>query len=105
MSDRCTEDVPVLLRRTTFCGAFAADARDFRVYSSWVLSLMLSQVGAAPTPTFSPVPLQGLGVTKELFPQCTPKPHSRGALQKKPGLHMTGSRLHGTLRFFCAVKR
>ena len=36
MSDMCTENVPVLLRRATFCSAFAADARDFRAYNSWV---------------------------------------------------------------------
>ena len=36
MSDNCTDRVPVLLRRATFCSAFAADARDFRSYNSWV---------------------------------------------------------------------
>lgn len=36
MSDNCTDNVPVLIRRTTFCSAFAADARDFRSYNSWV---------------------------------------------------------------------
>jgi len=44
MSDYCTEDVPVLMRRRHFCSSFAADARDFRSYNSWVLSLMLAQV-------------------------------------------------------------
>ncbi len=44
MSDFCTEDVPVLIRRRNFCSSFAADARDFRTYNSWVLSLMLAQV-------------------------------------------------------------
>ena len=39
MSDMCTENVPVLLRRATFCSAFAADARDFRAYNSWVCLL------------------------------------------------------------------
>lgn len=36
MSDNCTDNVPVLIRRATFCSAFAADARDFRSYNSWV---------------------------------------------------------------------
>ena len=36
MSDYCTDTVPVLLRRATFCRAFAADAKDFRSYNSWV---------------------------------------------------------------------
>ncbi|CAL8463815.1 g3349 [Coccomyxa elongata] len=45
MSDYCTDTVPVLLRRSTFCRAFAADAKDFRAYNSWVLSLMLGQAG------------------------------------------------------------
>ena len=36
MSDYCTDTVPVLLRRATFCRAFAADAKDFRAYNSWV---------------------------------------------------------------------
>ena len=36
MSDNCTDAVPVLIRRATFCSAFAADARDFRSYNSWV---------------------------------------------------------------------
>ena len=48
MSDFCTEDVPVLMRRRNFCSSFAADARDFRTYNSWVLSLMLNQVPPAP---------------------------------------------------------
>jgi hypothetical protein len=39
MSDNCTDNVPVLLRRATFCSAFAADARDFRSYNSWVRHL------------------------------------------------------------------
>ncbi|CAL5218412.1 g88 [Coccomyxa viridis] len=45
MSDNCTDNVPVLIKRATFCSAFAADARDFRQYNSWVLSLMLEQSG------------------------------------------------------------
>lgn len=36
MSDNCTDNVPVLIRRSTFCSGFAADARDFRSYNSWV---------------------------------------------------------------------
>ena len=36
MSDNCTDNVPILIRRATFCSAFAADARDFRQYNSWV---------------------------------------------------------------------
>ena len=36
MSDNCTDNVPVLIKRATFCSAFAADARDFRQYNSWV---------------------------------------------------------------------
>ena len=39
MSDYCTDTVPVLLRRATFCRAFAADAKDFRSYNSWVRAL------------------------------------------------------------------
>lgn len=39
MSDNCTDNVPVLIRRATFCSAFAADARDFRSYNSWVRRL------------------------------------------------------------------
>ena len=37
MSDNCTDNVPVLIKRATFCSAFAADARDFRQYNSWVI--------------------------------------------------------------------
>ena len=44
MSDNCTENVPILIRRATFCGAFNADARNFHTYSSFTLSLMLAQV-------------------------------------------------------------
>lgn len=40
----CAESVPVLLRRGTFCDAFLAQARVFRTYHSWVLSLMLRRV-------------------------------------------------------------
>ncbi len=40
----CMESVPVLLRKGTFCSAFAAQARVFRTYHSWVLSLMLRRV-------------------------------------------------------------
>ena len=40
MSDYCTDTVPVLLRRSTFCRAFAADAKDFRSYNSWVRALI-----------------------------------------------------------------
>ena len=36
MSDNCTDNVPILIKRATFCSAFAADARDFRQYNSWV---------------------------------------------------------------------
>ena len=39
MSDNCTDNVPVLIKRATFCSAFAADARDFRAYNSWVRRL------------------------------------------------------------------
>ena len=39
MSDNCTDNVPVLIKRATFCSAFAADARDFRQYNSWVRRL------------------------------------------------------------------
>ena len=42
MSDYCTDTVPVLLRRATFCRAFAADAKDFRAYNSWVGALSTS---------------------------------------------------------------
>ena len=37
MSDNCTDNVPILIKRATFCSAFAADARDFRQYNSWVI--------------------------------------------------------------------
>ena len=43
MSDYCTDTVPVLLRRATFCRAFAADAKDFRSYNSWVRTLITLQ--------------------------------------------------------------
>ena len=43
MSDYCTDTVPVLLRRATFCRAFAADAKDFRSYNSWVRALISSR--------------------------------------------------------------
>ena len=43
MSDYCTDTVPVLLRRATFCRAFAADAKDFRSYNSWVGALTSPQ--------------------------------------------------------------
>jgi hypothetical protein len=39
MSENCTDNMPVLIRRATFCSAFAADARDFRSYNSWVRTL------------------------------------------------------------------
>lgn len=45
MSDNCTDNVPVLLRRATFCATFNADARNFQQYSSFALSLMLAQSG------------------------------------------------------------
>ena len=44
MSDYCTDTVPVLLRRATFCRAFAADAKDFRSYNSWVRSHHFSTI-------------------------------------------------------------
>jgi len=40
----CMESVPLLLRLGTFCDAFVAQARVFRTYHSWVLSMMLRQV-------------------------------------------------------------
>ena len=45
MSDNCTDNVPVLIKRATFCSAFAADARDFRQYNSWV-RFRAMQIGA-----------------------------------------------------------
>ena len=45
MSDYCTDTVPVLLRRATFCRAFAADAKDFRAYNSWVRRLWPPHAG------------------------------------------------------------
>ncbi|CAL8462880.1 g2414 [Coccomyxa elongata] len=41
----CAESVPILLRRGTFCDVFLAEARVFRTYHSWVLSLMLRRAG------------------------------------------------------------
>ncbi len=38
--------VPLLLRRGTFCDAYVAQARVFRTYSSWVLAMLLSKVRA-----------------------------------------------------------
>lgn len=46
---RCNDDIPVLLRRSVFCKAFLAEARIFRVYHSWVLSMLLSQVPLPPS--------------------------------------------------------
>ena len=41
----CAESVPLVLTRGTFCEAYLAHARVFRTYQSWVLALMLRQVG------------------------------------------------------------
>ncbi|KAK9907269.1 hypothetical protein WJX75_000339 [Coccomyxa subellipsoidea] len=41
----CMESVPVLLRKGTFCSSFVAQARVFRTYHSWVLSMMLRRAG------------------------------------------------------------
>jgi hypothetical protein len=43
----CLESVPLLLRKGTFCDNFMAQARVFRTYHSWVLAIMLRQVGCA----------------------------------------------------------
>ena len=48
MSDNCTDNVPVLIKRATFCSAFAADARDFRQYNSWVRLLSHNVKDTAP---------------------------------------------------------
>ena len=40
----CEDSIPVLIRRRTFCDAFVAEARTFRTYTSWLLSMYLSQV-------------------------------------------------------------
>ena len=40
----CFEDIPVLVRRDTFCDVFVAEARIFHTYSSWLLSMLLVQV-------------------------------------------------------------
>ncbi|KAK9821580.1 hypothetical protein WJX81_008053 [Elliptochloris bilobata] len=42
---QCTELVPMLLQRGTFCEAYVAQARVFRTYSSWVLAMLLSKAG------------------------------------------------------------
>ena len=42
--DFCLENVPVVISRDNFCRAFVADARIFPVYSSWLLSLLLTRV-------------------------------------------------------------
>ena len=39
----CVDDVPVLIRRDVFCQAYFAEARIFRTYHSWLLSLLLKQ--------------------------------------------------------------
>lgn len=45
---RAALQVPMLLRRGTFCDAYVAQARVFRTYSSWVLAMLLSKVRARP---------------------------------------------------------
>ena len=47
----CEDNIPVLIRRSTFCDAFVAEARTFRIYTSWLLSMYLSQVRARDCPT------------------------------------------------------
>ena len=41
---RCNDDVPVLIRKQVFCDSYLAEARVFRTYHSWVLSMLLGQV-------------------------------------------------------------
>ena len=41
---RCNEDIPVVLRKQVFCEGYFAEARIFREYHSWTLSMLLSQV-------------------------------------------------------------
>ena len=41
---KCWENIPVLIRRDTFCDVFVAEARVFLQYSSWLLSMLLGQV-------------------------------------------------------------
>jgi hypothetical protein len=48
--DRCNDDVPILVRKEVFCGSYFAEARVFRTYHSWVLSLLLGQVLLPPPP-------------------------------------------------------
>lgn len=40
----CNDDVPILIRSHVFCETFKAEARVFRTYHSWILSLLLHQV-------------------------------------------------------------
>lgn len=45
---RCNDDVPILVRRDVICGCYFAEARVFRAYHSWVLSMLLTQVNLSP---------------------------------------------------------
>lgn len=40
----CLTDIPILIRRDTFCKTFLAEARVFPRYSSWLVTMMLGQV-------------------------------------------------------------
>ena len=39
----CNTNVPVVVRKSTFCDTYMAEARVFRTYASWILSMMLNQ--------------------------------------------------------------
>ena len=41
---RCNQNVPVLIRKDVFCETYLAEARVFRTYYSWILSMLLGQV-------------------------------------------------------------
>ena len=41
----CNEDIPIVVRKQIFCQSYFAEARIFRQYHSWTLSMLLAQVG------------------------------------------------------------
>lgn len=41
---RCNDDIPILIRREVFCRSYYAEARVFRMYHSWTLTMLLGQV-------------------------------------------------------------
>lgn len=62
----CYDNIPVLIRRSTFCDVFVAEARLFLRYSSWLLALLLSQVGI---PSYAKVTMT-CGCCKNIVMRC-----------------------------------